>query len=166
QAELVVDLGRVDITIFRALPEFALIGAAGKHRPILLRLMAEDGELFPFHFCRTKRHHALDLVRLPFFPSAAVEPDFELLALSANLAHSLKYSLGTNPMGAVRIGQFACYVNLGRLKPAEERDNISDILGMDRGFSDSSGSIKTQVHELQLFGRHAARQCRRTRFRF
>src|SRR5262245_31079499 len=81
QAELVVDLGRVAVAVFGALPELAAVLAAREHRLVLLRLMTEDGALLAFQVARGQRHDPLDLVRLPFFPGAAVQPDFEMLAV-------------------------------------------------------------------------------------
>src|SRR5207237_4488251 len=85
QAELVVDLGGVAVAVLGALPELAAVGAAGEHGPVLLRLMAKNGHLFPLHVVGREGNHALDLMRLPFFPGAAIEPDFSRRAVLANL---------------------------------------------------------------------------------
>src|SRR5262245_56619961 len=66
KAELIVDLGRVAVAVFGALPEFAAVDAPRKHGAVLLRLMAEDGEFFPLQVIWTDRHDAVDLMRLPF----------------------------------------------------------------------------------------------------
>src|SRR5262249_5741600 len=77
QAQLIVGLGRVAVAVLRALPELARIQAAREHRPVLLRLMAEDGELLLLDVLRPEGDDALDLVRSPLLPGAAVEPDLE-----------------------------------------------------------------------------------------
>ncbi len=66
-------------------------------------------------------------------------------------------------MRAVRVGQFAGHVDLSRLQPLKQRDDVGDVLRMDRGLGDGAGAVKTQVHELELLGRNAAGQRRGAR---
>src|SRR5947209_7283827 len=52
QAEAVVQLGGVAVALLGALPELAVVGAAGEHGPVLLRLVLEDRLLLPLHVVR------------------------------------------------------------------------------------------------------------------
>src|SRR5438445_6208 len=79
QAELVVDASRLPVAVPGTLPELAPVRAAGEHGPVLLRLVAEDGHLLALDVVGPQRHHALDDVRLPLLPRAAVQPDLEVL---------------------------------------------------------------------------------------
>ena len=108
-----------------------------------------------------ERHDALDLVRLPFLPGAAVQPDLEVLALLAHGTHRLEDRLGADPVRAVRVGQLAGDVDLRRLQRFSRADDVVDVLRMDRRLGDGAGAVETQVHELQLLRRHAAGQRRR-----
>ena len=63
-------------------------------------------------------------------------------------------------MGAMRVGEIAGHINLGRLQTLQKRDDVRDILGMNRCLGDGAGAVKPQVHEFQLFRRDAARQGR------
>src|SRR5438093_9470922 len=103
------------VAVLGALPEFAWVDAARKHGPILLRLVPENSQLFPFQIIRADRHDPINLMRLPFLPGAAVLPDLEALTLAPDLADTLINGVGANPVGAVRVGQVAGHVNLGGL---------------------------------------------------
>src|SRR5262249_1442483 len=59
QAEVVVDLRGVAVAVLGALPELAAVSAAGEHRPVLLRLVAEDRLLLALDVVRAERHDAL-----------------------------------------------------------------------------------------------------------
>src|SRR4051812_42536039 len=85
EAELVIDLGGMAVAILGSLPEFAAIGAAGKHGPVFLRLVTKNRDLLFLQIFGAERHHPIDFMRLPFLPGSAVEPDFEVEALLANL---------------------------------------------------------------------------------
>src|SRR5262245_7091804 len=85
QAKLIVNLGRVPVSFLSSLPELARVDAAGKHRPVLLRLVPENGHLLALQVLGAQGHDALDHMRLPFLPGAAVEPDLEHLSLLADL---------------------------------------------------------------------------------
>src|SRR5262245_47349334 len=115
QTEGVVELGGVASAVFGALPELPAVDTAGKHAPVCLTLITEDGQFFPLEVFGTKRDDALDLVRLPFLPGTAVKPGFEVLSRRADPAHRLENRVGADPMRAVRIGQVAGYVDLSRL---------------------------------------------------
>src|SRR5439155_18268084 len=95
QTQGVVKLGGGAVAVFGPLPELAPVGAAGEHRPVLLRLVAEDGELLALQVVGRQRHHPLDLVRLPLLPGPAVEPDLEHLALLATIAARPEAGVGT-----------------------------------------------------------------------
>src|SRR5262245_26082300 len=71
QPQPVVRLRRAAVAVLRPLPELAPVGAAGEHRPVLLRLVAEDRLLLPLHVLRAERHHPLHLVRTPLLPRPA-----------------------------------------------------------------------------------------------
>src|SRR5437660_263428 len=77
QPQRIIRLGRVAIAVLGTLPEFALVAAAGEHRPVLLRLMPKDRALLALQIARAQGNDALDLVRLPFLPRAAVKPNLE-----------------------------------------------------------------------------------------
>src|SRR5688572_25662622 len=96
QAQAVVDLGRVPVAVLSPLPELAPVGVAGEHRLVLLRLVTEDGDLLPLDVVGTERHDALDLVRLPLLPGAAVLPDLGALAFLPHFAHGLKNGVGAH----------------------------------------------------------------------
>ena len=113
--QVIVNFRGMAIAIFGTLPKFARVDAAGKHGPVLLRLVPENGEFFPFQIVRTDRHHAVDLMRLPFLPSPAILPNFKVLALAPDLANPLHDSIEADPVGAVRIGEVAGDINLGGL---------------------------------------------------
>src|SRR5262249_14365589 len=55
QTQGIVDLGGLAIAILGALPELAAISAAGEHRPVLLRLMSEDGQLLALQVVGAQR---------------------------------------------------------------------------------------------------------------
>src|SRR5262245_303685 len=158
QPELIIDFRGVAVAVFGALPEFAAIRAAGKHGPVLLRLMAEDRLLLALQVAGTQGHDALDLVRLPFLPGAAVEPDLKLLPLATRLADGVEDGVGADAVRAVRVGQLAGNVDLRGLEALQEADNVLNVLRMDRRFGDGAGAIKAQVHEFELLGRDAARK--------
>src|SRR5205814_1811284 len=52
QAQPVVGLRRLAVAVLGPLPELALVAAAGEHRPVLLRLVAEDRLLLPLDVLR------------------------------------------------------------------------------------------------------------------
>src|SRR5581483_5702839 len=127
---------------------------------------------------RAERHDALDFVRFPFFPGAAVEPNLERLCRPVALpssrrgegglayfAHGVEDGVGTDAVRAVRIGEFAGDVDLRRLQALQEGDDVANIVGMDRGLGDGAGAVEAQVHEFELPGGNAARQGRRPRLR-
>src|SRR5439155_15560532 len=64
QTQLVIDLGRLAVALFRALPELALVGA-GEHRPVLLALVLEDRVALAAQFTGAERHRHLDPLRFP-----------------------------------------------------------------------------------------------------
>src|SRR4029077_9809689 len=77
QPKRIVNLGGIAVTVLRPLPALTPIDAARKHRAVLLRLMPKDRHLLSLQIHGAERHHALDLVRLPFLPGAAIKPDFK-----------------------------------------------------------------------------------------
>ncbi len=61
-------------------------------------------------------------------------------------------------MRAVGVGQLAGHVNLGRAETLQERDDVGDVLRVDRRLGNAASSVEAQVHELQLLRLDAARQ--------
>src|SRR5665213_3808306 len=104
------------ITILRALPELAAIRTPRKHRPVLLRLMAEYRLFLTLQIIGADRHDALDFMRLPLFPRSAIQPNLEVLPLLAHRSHGVKNRVGANTVRTVRIGQVAGHVDLRRFK--------------------------------------------------
>src|SRR5262249_16685289 len=126
QSELIIGLGRVAIAVLGTLPELAPIRAAGKHRPVLLRLMAEGCLLLALDIVGTQWHHALDNVWIPLFPRSPIEPDLKLLSPGAGLANCLEDGLSAHPMSAVRVRHFSGDINLKRLNTLKQCDNIGN----------------------------------------
>ena len=88
----------------------------GKQRPVLLRLVLEDGGPLAVHFGRAERHGHFDFVRTPFVPRAAIQPHFAVgkpIVVLAALA-GREHGVEAHAMRAVRIGQIAGRVDLVR----------------------------------------------------
>ena len=116
QTQGIVDLGRVLVSILGPLPELTPVRAAGEHGPVFLRLVPEDGLLFPLQVAGTQGDHPFEFVRLPFLPGAPVQPDLERLAgFFPHFPDSLENGIATDAVGAMGVGQFAGHIDLGRL---------------------------------------------------
>src|SRR3954471_13167611 len=100
------------ISLFRALPELALVGA-GEHRFVLLTLMLEHRAAFSSQLRRTQRHGHLDFVGFPFLPGATIQADLTLLGPGAILQpiERAEDSGETNSVRAVRIGKITGRIN-------------------------------------------------------
>src|SRR5437763_1055091 len=96
QSQRVVRFSGVAVTVFSTLPKLPAVGAAGKHGAILLALMPENRVFLAFQVARTKRYDPLDLVRLPFFPGAAVKPDFKALTVGSRTNDRLEDRVGAH----------------------------------------------------------------------
>ncbi len=86
----------------------------------------------------------------PLLPGATIEPDLERQPLLANFLDGAKYGVGTDPVRAMRIGEIAGHIDLRRLQPLQESDNVGDVLRMNGRLGDGPGAVEAQVHELQL----------------
>src|SRR5262245_7750497 len=68
QPEAVIRLGCLAVAVLGPLPEFSAVAAAGEHRPVLLRLVAENRLPLPVQVVRAEGDDPLQLVRLKLLP--------------------------------------------------------------------------------------------------
>ena len=118
QAEPVVQIGGVSVTVLGSFPELAVVRWAREHGFILLTLVHEDGlPLLPEVF-GGQWHRLVDFMRCPFLPCATVEPDVQRLRSITATSHGSQDGVGADAVGPVWIGEITCEI---------------DVMGLDLG---------------------------------
>ena len=146
--------GRALVARFDALPELALVVAAGEGRGVLLRLVLEDRlDLEPQLFLR-QRHEPRGFVDRPLLPRAAIEPDFRACGndSSASARSIASLHMRCVPCGSDRSPATKIMSGLNLL---EQRAHDLHVRRPDRILVHLAGLVERQVEEARGAPRQA-----------
>lgn len=159
KSDSIVVIGGSSVAVFGPLPELARV-ASWKEGFVFLALVHEDRLAFESDLAGAQRNGDFDFVEWVLLPSASVEEYIgDLLASSLPLEEDAEDRFGADSMGAVRIGQVPCDVDLIWHESPEQLIEDRDVVGPDRILRDGSRAIEGEIEEVQVGLLAADRQC-------
>lgn len=159
KSDSIVVIGGTAVAIFGPLPKLSRV-ASWKEGLIFLALVHEDRLAFESDLAGAQRNGDFDFMEWILLPCPSVEENVgDLLAASLPLEQDAKDRFGAHAMGAVRIGQIACDIDLVRHQLSQQGIEDGSILGPDRILGNGSRAIEGEVEEVQVGLFAADRQC-------